>query len=214
MSFDSPAQWRKIFVRAAIKLFLHVLKQIYGRSQSLSESHLPLTGKIRYVNHLEIGTNVDNKTDPIHILQGFGLNEKMTVMIKSQLENMNKNPHGRRWDQDIIRMCLTFYCRSPKNYEYLSKAGYLILPSAQQIQRYKNKVQQNTGINKEVLEWMKSEAVFRELPKEGYDGGLLVDEMSLQEDLRLKRTGNEFELIGFVDTGEYALPCKTLSVNC
>ena len=155
----------KFFVRAAIKLFLYVLKQIYGRSQSLSESHLPLTGKIRYVNHLEIGTNVDNKTDPIHILQGFGLNEKMTVMIKSQLENMNKNPHGRRWDQDIIRMCLTLYCRSPKNYEYLSKAGYLILPSAQQIQRYKNKVQQNTGINKEVLEWMKSEAVFRELPK-------------------------------------------------
>ena len=55
---------------------------------------------------------------------------------------------------------------------------------------------------------------FQRVAKEGYDGGLLVDEMSLQEDLRLKRTGNEFELIGFVDTGEYALPCKTLSVNC
>lgn len=159
---------------------------------------------------LDTVTKTDNKKDVNDILETFGISDKMAIMIKSQLENVNKNPKGRRWDPAIIRLCLTLYCRSPKNYEFLSKSGYLILPSSKQIRTYKNKVDQKPGINKEVLAWMKNEAVLRDLPKEGYEGGLLLDEMSLQDDLQLKRSGADFELIGFVEICEESQFINTL----
>ena len=46
---------------------------------------------------------------------------------------------------------------------------------------------------------MKSEAESLNLPSEGYEGGLLLDEMSIQDDLQLKRIGNEYMIIGFVE---------------
>ena len=49
---------------------------------------------------------------------------------------------------------------------------------------------------------VKQEADVRDLPKEGYEGGLLIDEMSIQEDLRFKRSSNDIELVGFDDTGD------------
>lgn len=33
----------------------------------------------------------------------------------------------------------------------------------------------------------------------GYKGGLLIDEMTIQDDLQLKKVGDEFQLIGFVE---------------
>ncbi|XP_060559921.1 uncharacterized protein LOC132719970 [Ruditapes philippinarum] len=46
---------------------------------------------------------------------------------------------------------------------------------------------------------MLSEAKKRSLNRDGYEGGLLVDEMTIQEDIQLKKRGNEFEIIGFVE---------------
>jgi len=46
---------------------------------------------------------------------------------------------------------------------------------------------------------MKSEAESLNLLSEGYEGGLLLDEMSIQDDLQLKRIGNEYTIIGFVE---------------
>ena len=40
------------------------------------------------------------------------------------------------------------------------------------------------------------------MPTEGYEGGLIFDEVAIQGDLQLKRCGTEFELIGFVDSCE------------
>ncbi|XP_053409240.1 uncharacterized protein LOC128559964 [Mercenaria mercenaria] len=121
-----------------------------------------------------------------------------------------KTPRSRRWDRNIIRLCLTLYCRSPKNYEYISKSGFLVLPSSKLIQKYKNKADQNAGINKDILEWMKSEAELCNLPDEGYEGGLIMDEMALQDDIQLKRRGDEFELIGFTEVCDESVHMKTL----
>lgn len=134
----------------------------------------------------------------------------MASLVKSQLENINKNPNGRRWDPSVIKLCLTLYCRSPKNYEFLYKGGYLILPSSRQIRRYKNRVDQKAGINKDIFQWMKNEAVLLEIPDDGYEGGLIIDEMSIQEDLQLKRTADGFELIGFVELCEESQFINTL----
>ena len=40
------------------------------------------------------------------------------------------------------------------------------------------------------------------VPKYGFAGVLLVDEMSIQDDLQIERTGSEFRLVGFVEGGD------------
>lgn len=83
--------------------------------------------------------------------------------------------------------CLTLYCRSPRCYEDLQKSGFLCLPSSRLIQIYKNKVSQQAGIQRHALEWMRNEALNQNLSTEGYEGGIIIDEMAIQEDLAIKR---------------------------
>lgn len=45
------------------------------------------------------------------------------------------------------------------------------------------------------------EATCLEVPKEGFVGGIVVDEMSLQEDLQIAKIRSGIELIGFVNKG-------------
>jgi hypothetical protein len=52
-------------------------------------------------------------------------------------------------------------------------------------------------INNELIHWMKNEALSRNLPPDGYEGGLILDEMSIQSDLEFcSRDGNVY-LWGF-----------------
>jgi hypothetical protein len=146
-----------------------------------------------------------------NIFGKLNLSEKQILLIKSQVKNIQGNPHSRRWNTEVIRLCLSLYCRSPKNYEYIANSGFLILPSSSNVKRYKNKVDQKSGINKDVFKWMKEEAVLLNLPSEGYEGGLLIDEMSIQPDLQLKRIGQEYQLIGFTDCCEESKSMALLS---
>lgn len=130
--------------------------------------------------------------------------DKIATFLKSQVLTIKSHPNGRRWPRDIIRMCLSLYCRSPKTYHDLSRSGFVVLPCRRVLQRYKNCVQQQPGINPEMLEWMKSIAVEQNVSKDGYKGGLMIDEMAIQEDLQLKRTGENYELVGFTDIVEEA----------
>lgn len=41
-------------------------------------------------------------------------------------------------------------------------------------------------------------------------GGLMIDEMAIQEDLQLKRTGENYELVGFTDIVEEAKSISTI----
>ena len=92
------------------------------------------------------------------------------------------DPHGRRWNKDFIRMCLALWCRSLRGYTYLRTSGFIVLSSQKILQNYKNIVHQEAGINKEILDWMANEAQIKNIPPEGYEGGLVIDEMSIQPD--------------------------------
>lgn len=59
---------------------------------------------------------------------------------------------------DIIRLCLTLWCRSPRGYGELRNSKILILPSEKLLQNFKNSIKQETGINKDILHWMSNEA--------------------------------------------------------
>ncbi|XP_070570887.1 uncharacterized protein [Ptychodera flava] len=113
-----------------------------------------------------------------------------------------KGATGRRWHPKIIRMCLSIWMRSPRAYEELKRSGMLILPSGRLLSMYKNCVDQNPGLNDAVLEWMVREADNTCLPIEGRNGGIVLDEMAIQEDLQIKFTAEGAEVVGLVCLGD------------
>ena len=122
---------------------------------------------------------------------------KIVEFLVSQQKALSHKPKGRRWSKSIIRICLTLWCRSQKCDKELRDSGFLLLPSQRTLQIYKNKINQKPGINNELIHWMKNEALSRNLPPGGYEGGLILDEMSIQSDLEFcSRDGNVY-LWGF-----------------
>jgi hypothetical protein len=49
---------------------------------------------------------------------------------------------------------------------------------------------------------MLNEAKNRNLSPEGYEGGLLIDEMTIQQDIQFSKKGGTLKLIGFKDFTE------------
>ena len=99
-------------------------------------------------------------------------------------------------------MCLSVWNRSPQAYRELCASGMLALPSGRLLRYYKNSIKQNAGLNKEVFELMRNEATKWKVPKCGYRGGIILDEMSIQEDIQLKQENGLMKLVGFTDIGE------------
>lgn len=54
---------------------------------------------------------------------------KILEFLMSQKKAISSHPNGRRWNCNIIRLCLTLWCRSPKCYTDLRDSGFLVLPS-------------------------------------------------------------------------------------
>jgi hypothetical protein len=77
---------------------------------------------------------------------------------------------------------MTLYNRNPSAYKDITKNGWLSLPSVNLSYIYKNAVKQKHGIIPDMMAWMKNEAGRLKIEKEGFYGGLLLDEMSIQED--------------------------------
>lgn len=98
-----------------------------------------------------------------------------------------------------VRLCLTLYCRSPRGYNELRGSNFLILPSQNLLRKYKNSVHQEAGVNKDMLEWMANEAKIKNIPPAGFQGGLIIDEMSIQPDLQFQKLNNNIQLIGFTE---------------
>jgi hypothetical protein len=45
---------------------------------------------------------------------------------------------------------------------------------------------------------MRNEAALKNIPPEGYEGGLIIDEMSIQPDLQFKKRGGDIQLINIL----------------
>lgn len=84
----------------------------------------------------------------------------------------------------ICGACVSF--RSPQAYADLKLSGMLVLPTERLLRYYKNAVRQRPGINSDQLEWMESEAELANLTEYGRHGGLLLDEMTIQDDLQVR----------------------------
>ena len=113
------------------------------------------------------------------------------TILENQKEVLAKSdPRGNRWSKEIISLCLTLYTRSPASYAELSSSNFLKLPSTRLLQLYKNCVPYHTGANQHQVTWMYKEANRLKISPEGRQGGLIFDEMSIQPDLQLVKSGN------------------------
>lgn len=124
-------------------------------------------------------------------------------MILSQVEAASKAvKRQRRWDKLIISECLNLYTRSPQGYISLRDSGILILPSPHLLILYKGLVHQEPGFKADIFTWMAKEADKLDVSTQGRIGGILLDEMSIQEVIEIVRSGDDLELVGFVDMGQ------------
>lgn len=139
------------------------------------------------------------------------LSSNQKLLIESQLKNSKGSPYARRWSEEMITMCLTLWARSPQAYADLKKSGFLVLPSSRLLSMYKNAIQQSAGINPDIFKWMRKTAEEKLKNKSDWYGGLVLDEMAIQEDLQISKRGGENRLVGLVDygpEGQYLEECK------
>jgi len=90
-----------------------------------------------------------------------GCSEVMFKLLSAQSNICNshmQDPRSRRWDKEIIQICLTLWNRSPQAYVSLVDSVVLVLPSISLLQKYKNCFEQIPGLNDNMLQWMFNEA--------------------------------------------------------
>ena len=128
---------------------------------------------------------------------------EMKVLLKSQLDALKSPLHGRRWPREVISTALSLWLRSPGGYDELKASDMIILPSGRQLQRYKNTIFQTPGVNRTQIQWMyKAAKSVPNLPDFGWSGGIIHDEVSIQEDLVISKRDGKVRILGFIDTGE------------
>lgn len=131
--------------------------------------------------------------------------DKMKLFLKSQHDILcSKSPQARRWNKDVVSLCLSLWIRSPKAYQTLLESNVLILPPGRQLRRYKNYIPQDPGISDTTLRWMYESAKGLRLPPNGWVGGLHHDETKVQQDLVMEMKRGKPIIIGWIDLGEEA----------
>ncbi len=127
------------------------------------------------------------------------LSEDAINIMHSIAKNCTASANGKRWDRSAIHFALGIWTISPKAYSTISEK--FTLPSVRLLQQYKNIVHQVPGFNPQVFQWLTYTADRKNLPSSGRRGGLVFDEMAIQEDLQMDNSGGNMKLVGAVDLG-------------
>ena len=154
--------------------------------------------------------NKENNDPSLIKVQSPSENATLMTLIKEQEKNIKCRPTSRRWSKDTIMSCLSIWRRSKRAYDDLIHSSALVMPSDRLLRLYQNTCEQSPGFHLDIFQWMKDEACRRNIQGAGLEGGILFDEMSIQEDLVLQASGEYETLIGFVNTGEEGDVMRTL----
>jgi hypothetical protein len=122
--------------------------------------------------------------------------------IENQVENANRKPTGRRYTAETTELAMSLYAGNPRTLENVKRNNQIILPSGKHLSRIKNTVKQTAGVNEPNLEWMRLIANEEGRPLSDFYGGLLIDEMKVQEDIELSNTKNGSILTGLAKCKE------------
>jgi hypothetical protein len=60
---------------------------------------------------------------------------------------------------------------------------------------------------------MANEAKLKNIPPEGFEGGIIVDEMSIQSDLQIEKRKGTIQLVGLIDCNSAKHPDLFLPVD-
>lgn len=149
------------------------------------------------------GTGIDQR-DIRSILHNAvpNIGEKQLLLIETQLKAASTSKYGMRWPKELMSMALSIFNRNPSSYRILSQNGWLHLPSERLLTVYKNAVSQKPGVNPDMMQWMQQEANRQNVPSHGMYGGIIMDEMSIQEDLAIVSCNKGQQLVGLSDSGK------------
>ena len=137
--------------------------------------------------------------------------EKMKLFLMNQHEALSaKSPGARRWNKDVISLCLSLWIRSPKAYQTLLESNMLILPSGRQLRRYKNCITREPGFSDQIFKWMYLSAKEMKLSPNVWVGRIHHDETRVQQDLIVDMQDGIPSLIGWIDLGEEAQNLRIL----
>lgn len=165
------------------------------------------------INKIEIqGDSTEDRTSLLRSLFPH-CSEVMFKLLSAQCNICNErgqDPRCRRWDKEIVQICLTLWNRSPQAYVSLVDSGVLVLPSISLLQKYKNCFEQTPGLNDHMLQWMFNEA---KRLKVDMRGGLILDEMGIQDDLKMSFHGGKNTVDGLVDMGSLAEDIHSLNTH-
>ena len=88
----------------------------------------------------------------------------------------------------MIRVCLSWWARNPKSYMYWRAKGQL-LPHPDTLRKYKNCLQQKPGFLPQMFDWMVQESERLNLQQHDRVGTVILDEVSIQQDLAVLHKG-------------------------
>nr|XP_039259828.1 uncharacterized protein LOC120336258 [Styela clava]XP_039259838.1 uncharacterized protein LOC120336258 [Styela clava] len=140
---------------------------------------------------LQVDDTVHDMIKAIFASESSILNTWQQMFFGQQLANSNAHPSSRRYHPDVIRWAMELYCRSPSAHDHLRTSQVLTLPSPSTLNRYRNVIPPQSGINKLALKEM--ERVIKD--KGSLIGFVALDEMKVRENLVCRNS----KLIGFVD---------------
>ena len=145
-----------------------------------------------------------NEEEIIKKLLANGAPGKFELLLREQLKNSRNDldRRQRKWDPEFISFCLNIFVKSPRIYRDLRNSEMLILLNESLLRMYKNCVKQKPGLCDENLIWMEKEAERQNVGAFGKHGGLVIDEMSIQDYLQIVRKGDAWCIVGGVDMGE------------
>lgn len=149
------------------------------------------------------------KSDQIRELFPNAPNKMLNNLLEQSL-NVSRSPKGRRWSKEFIATCLQLFNRSPKCYEMFQQSKLMLLPSKSVLILYRNALKQDPGFDPKALEWMHEEANRLGLSSNDRLGGVIFDEMTIQQDIQLEKNGSVLEFTGFTDLGREGDMCNQL----
>lgn len=121
----------------------------------------------------------------------------LAKFIDAQINQLNRQPQGRRYSNDFKMECLQLYFASPKLYKRKLRVKF-ILPSPTTLFRYVQQMIVVPGLENETLWNMISEKV-QNFPVKDRICSLCFDEMAIKANLFYN--GSMDQIVGFADTG-------------
>lgn len=129
------------------------------------------------------------------------------ILIKQQLDLIKTNrKRPKKWHPALIHWCLFLKSKSPSSYETLRKV--LKLPCKRTLFEYSKDMSTECGFNERVLSEISEKIKLETLSEHEKYLALLVDEISIKEDLIYKASTGE--IVGFCQLNESSNKLKDL----